>query len=285
MRWPRICARRAPSRSSPSLAELAPPGRPGSLAGRCIAVTRPAGQCAALAAELAVRGASALVVPLIAIEPIRDSEQIRAVRARLGDYQLAFFVSPNAVHCGLAALAPDGGWPASLRVATVGRGSARALRAKGFEGVIAPEQGADSEAVLALPEFSAQRLGGCELLIVRGEGGRELLGEQAAARGARVSHVSCYRRRPPADRAAALFEAIEGGRLDALTLTSSEALRNLVALATPGQLARLGECPVFASHPRIAAAARAAGLARTLVCAPGDDGLLAALDAHFGRLG
>lgn len=255
------------------------------LQGRLIAVTRPEAQCASLAGAIRARGGEALVFPLILIEPIEDSTALRAARDSLRDFDLAFFVSPNAIELGVAALGGREGWPPGLAVATVGAGSRRALEAQGFERVIAPREGADSEAVLALPEFSAAALGGKRLLIVRGDGGRDLLGQEAGRRGATVSYLSCYRRRAPAGGAESLVQSARSGRLSALTATSSEALANLAALAGAEGLAALSRVPVFVPHPRIAQRAQALGFVHVIETGAGDSGLLAGLDAHFGTVG
>ncbi len=64
----------------------------------------------------------------------------------------------------------------------------------GFAEVIAPQDGFDSEAVIALPEFAADAVRGRKVLIFRGDGGRELLADTLRERGASVEYVTCYRR-------------------------------------------------------------------------------------------
>ncbi|MCB1908314.1 MAG: uroporphyrinogen-III synthase [Rhodocyclaceae bacterium] len=258
---------------------------PATLSGRCIAVTRPRAQCEALAAGIAARGGTALVFPLIAIEGIADSDQIRAARRALAGYDLAFFVSPNAVEHGVAALGGRAAWPPGLRVAGVGAGTRAALEQRGFEGVIAPRSGADSEAVLALPEFSPGALVGRRLLIVRGDGGRDLLGHQAERRGAEVSYLSCYRRRLPAADAGGLLDVVRDARLSALVVTSSEALGNLAAIVGDEGLAALRQLPLFVPHPRIAERAGEYGFESIISTGPGDSGILSGLDAHFQHVG
>ena len=261
----------------------APPGI--TLAGRLIAVTRPAAQCGSLADAILARGGEALVFPLIRIEPVTDSAELRAVRAQLPGFDLVFFVSPNAIRLGIAALGGREGWPAGLPVSTVGAGSRAALETLGFDRVIAPREGADSEAVLALPEFSAASLAGKRLLIVRGDGGRDLLGQEAAGRGAEVHYLSCYRRLAPDGGADALLTPARNGTLSALTATSSEALGNLSGLLGPDGLATLCDVPVFVPHWRIAERARSLGFSTVIETGAGDRGLLSGLDAHFGSVG
>lgn len=256
-----------------------------SLRGRQIGVTRPAAQCGELAEQIRRRGGRALIDPLIVIVPISDSAEIRAAREGLDDFDIAFFVSPNAVECGLAAMAREGGWPDRLKVATVGEGSARALYRRGFDEVLAPRSGADTEAVLALPEFAPAALHGRKVVVFRGEGGRELFGDSVRERGAAVCHVACYRRRAPDGGGARLLSAAAAGALDALIMTSSEAASNLLALVGRDAIARLAEVVVFAPHERIAERCRQIGFCRIVTTAPGNDGLLAALDAHFASVG
>jgi uroporphyrinogen-III synthase len=81
-----------------------------------------------------------------------------------------------------------------------------------------------------------------------------------------------------ADDPALLVERARAGRLDALTLTSSEGVAHLLAL--PG-VDMLKAVPVFVPHPRIAAAAEEGGFAQVVLTGPGDRGLIDGLAAHF----
>lgn len=252
------------------------------LAGCCVAVTRPLGQGQGLAEAIHGAGGQALAFPLIEIAPAEDLTELAAATAELEGFDLAFFVSPNAVAQALAYILPRRPWPSHLRVATVGPGSQAALHRAGFPQVVAPASGFDSEAVLALPEFQAGAVAGRRVVIFRGDGGRDLLGEALLARGARVRHVSCYRRQVPAADPAPLLERARSGRLAGLVLTSSEGVRNLTRIVGGAGMAALANVPVFVPHPRIGEAARQAGFARVVLTGPGDQGVLAALEAHLG---
>ncbi|MDR3087702.1 MAG: uroporphyrinogen-III synthase [Azoarcus sp.] len=253
-----------------------------ALARRTIAITRPEAQAGTICHAIEAAGGVAFRFPLLEIVPVTDPAVFAPVAARLDEFDLAFFVSPNAVEHGLAGLRQMRPWPPGPRVATVGLGSARALAAQGFEGIVAPQDGFDSEAVLALPEFAPEVIRGRAVLIVRGDGGRELIGETLAARGARVEFLSCYHRRCPETDPAPLLALAARGGLDALSLTSSEGVDYLARRLGPAGLAQLAETPVFAPHPRIAARCRFHGLKRIVATEGGDDVLLRALVAFFG---
>jgi uroporphyrinogen-III synthase len=254
-------------------------GKP--LTGRAILVTRPQAQAARLVALIEAEGGEALRFPTLAILPPRDpGKAARALSpAGLTGCDLAVFVSPTSVAAAFDIM--GGPWPAHLPVAAVGAGTARALAARGVDEVIAPGRGADSEALAALPRL--QELAGRRVLIVRGEGGREWLGDTLASRGARVDYAECYRRAPP-DVPAHVVESMaqrwRGGGVHAVCVTSTAALENLVALFPDDGPAMLGTA-LFAAHARIAEAAKRLGFKKIITAQPGDDATLAALKAFF----
>lgn len=254
------------------------------LQGRGVLITRPAAQAASLAERLQSQGAQVWNFPTIDILPLEDDAPLRALGLRLASFDLAFFVSSNAVRQALAVL-PRADWPATLRVATVGPGSAAALREAGFAYVIVPAERFDSEGVLALPEFAPQAVQGRRVLVLRGDGGRELFAETLRARGAEVEQVSCYRRRQPSGDVAPILAAWQAGQLHAISLTSSEGVDNFAALLGEPATALLAALPVFVPHERVAARARMQGAVRVICHAAGDDGMLAALVAFFAASG
>jgi len=249
------------------------------LEGRHIVVTRPAGQAAHLAEALVNLGAQPVLFPVLAIFDIEDPAPLLDVAIRLDDYDWAAFVSPNAVERALTPILARRPWPAGLRVATIGVSSEQALARFGITGVVAPRERFDSEALVALPEL--QDMAGKRVIIFRGDGGRELLGDTLKARGARVDYLSCYRRGKPAADPAPLLKLWGDGRLDALTVTSSEGLRNLYDMVGKLGQSWLRQTPTFVPHARIAEQAAGLGLHRVIATGPGDDGLVAGLLEHF----
>lgn len=234
------------------------------LAGRRILVTRPSHQAAGLVRAIATAGGVPLLYPLLQIAPSADPTALAAQLAQLNAVQWCIFVSPNAVEYGLTALRQA---KLSLhgQVVAVGAGTARALADHGVTEVLQPAEHFDSEGVLALPTL--QHMTGQRVLIFRGNGGRELLGDTLRARGATVAYAECYQRSLPAQL------GVKWADVDAITVTSSEALNHLITLMPTCAYS----LPLFVPHPRIAALAQQQGWQRVHVTASGDAGLLQGL--------
>ncbi len=242
-------------------------------------LTRPSEECASSAAQLAEHGVHASCLPLLDIQPLEESAGQRDLLSQLERYDAVIVVSKPAARIGLARLARD--WPhppAQLRWFSVGAATGALLRDYGLDARW-PEAGDDSEALLAMPQL-AEVLTQAEprILILRGEGGRELLAERLRERGAQVDYLPLYRRGLPEYPAGTLAERVESERLNGLVVSSGQGFEHLRLLAEQAwpQLAGL---PLFVPSPRVAELARTAG-ARIVVDCRGAQvaALLAALE-------
>ena len=252
---------------------------------RAVVITRPRAQAGALAQAVEALGRRAVVLPLLEIAPLDDTSILRAALAELPSYALVAFVSPNAVD---AAFAHVGSWPRTVPLAVLGEGSRLALARHGLTeanativGPVDPTR-SDSEHLLAALDLAA--LAGKEVLIVRGESGRELMADGFRAAGAEVTVVPAYRRTVPAmsDALAAQLRALLGTPNDWI-ITSSEAMRGLFALLDeldPGCVSQMRDQHVIVPHARIAATARELGMSQVTLTGSGDERLLAALQSH-----
>jgi len=243
------------------------------LANLNIVVTRPQEQAKTLAQRITLLGGNVILFPLLEIEPISDSRQLSDLIARLADFDLAVFISPNAVQFGIAAIRAAGELPDGLRIATVGQGSARALRNAGVSEVIAPLDRSDSEALLDLPQL--QNVQNRKIVIFRGDGGRELLGDTLKSRGAEVEYANCYHRSKPALDISTLLAS----RPDAITISSSEALSYLGDHLNDADHRHILAVPLFVPHARIAEKAQQQGWLKVVQTASGDDGVVSSLVA------
>ncbi len=245
-------------------------------------LTRPAEESAELAATLAARGIYSSSLPLLRIEALAESVEQRAALLELQRYCAVIVVSKPAARLALALLdryqaRPSTGQPWF----SVGAATARILREHGLR-VYYPEQGDDSEALLALPQLQ-QALAAAvapQVLILRGEGGRELLADRLRGQGARVDYLPLYRRLLPEYPPAALPQRIAAERLNGLVVSSGQGFTHLHELAGH-DWPRLARLPLFVPSSRVADMARAAGAQFVVDCRGANAAaLLAALQAQ-----
>lgn len=258
------------------------------LQGVRVLVTRPAHQAEPLCRRIEAQGGEAIRFPVLAIEGPRELQALRQTLARLGDYDWAVFVSPNAVRWTCHLLDEQGlAWPAGLKIAVVGAGTARTIEALlGRPADLCPSERFDSEGLLALPEL--QQMSGRRVLVLRGDGGRELLASSLRARGAEVDYAEVYRRERPAVAPGALGARLAQGAPDILAVTSTEGLHNLLAMVDAPTAERLKDCALLVVSERTAAAARELGFRAAVVVAEkaSDEGLEQGLiDWHHALAG
>ncbi|MGN6526260.1 MAG: uroporphyrinogen-III synthase [Burkholderiaceae bacterium] len=238
------------------------------IAGPTVIVVRPRAQARAWVDALRDAGVPAQALPLIDIRPapapraVADAAAAVARAAAAGERPALVFVSANAVE-GFFAAARLPAWPEGAIAAATGPGTVAALRAAGVP------QAASAAPPVAAPRFDSEALwavvGGQAWTarpawIVRGNGGREWFADRLRESGAHVAVVQSYERAEPVlepDEARTLAAALAEPARWCWLFSSSEAIDRLEALA-PGH--DWGAAHALATHPRIAARARALGL-------------------------
>jgi uroporphyrinogen-III synthase len=251
---------------------------------RPVILTRPLAQAEPLASRIRALGREVEVLPLLEITPLPDQAPLSAALAGLASYQLAAFVSPNAID---AAFAHITAWPEALQAAVVGEGSRQALIAKGVPAsqIASPADPARSDTEHLLQALDLRALRGARVLIVRGESGRELMADAFRAAGAEVTILPAYRRAIP------LLTPALAARLSALAdegadwiITSSEALRGLAGLLNQLNkltiVATMQHHHLIVPHSRIAETARELGFQNVTLTGSGDERVLAALQSR-----
>ncbi len=249
------------------------------LQGQAILLTRPTAQLAPLAGLIRATGGEPVEFATLEIAPAQDPGALREVLSRLSSFDWAVFVSANAVACGLAAVMASGGWPTGPCLAAVGPSTAAAMAAAGLGPVLVPVEGADTEALLALPAL--QDLRGRRVVIFRGDGGREALATEMRQRGAVVEYAQCYRRCKPKADPGPLLARWRSAGLAAVVSASAESLSNLREMVGAEGQRLLSATALFVPHPRVAERARQWGLRDITVTGPGDAALLRHLCARL----
>lgn len=282
-----------------------------SLSGLTIVNTRPKKQALALSQILKNAGARVIEQPVIEITDITDTLDDDDWKSRLLQVDIIIFISANAVEYFLQWYVSQSGarqnnntndtppkeekdfglFSGNMRIATVGKATAKGLQSQSEQLLgeaifadIVPDQGNDSESLLKHPAF--KNCTNKNILIVRGQGGREYLAEQLRHRGARVDYMEVYQRSMASltrvGEEIELLELIGNKQVDFIVITSSEGLSNLLSLV--GQalqpvankvsheyhlqaLAFIAVCKILVVHPKIAEKARDLGLRQEIIVA------------------
>lgn len=236
-----------------------------------VLVTRPKNQAEPLCRLIEAEGGTAVRLPLIDIQPSVHAADGASHLQRVSEWEWWIFVSANAVNQARAL----GALPAALeadrapRIAAVGKATADALADAGVAVDLTPEPQSNSEGLLAMPAM--QHVAGQRILIVRGEGGRELLKQQLAERGALVQYAELYRREPISGGADSLIAALREGTLDILSVTSGEALDHLYHLVPLEQRERLAGTPLVVLSERLKSQAESLGFRHVSVADTASD--------------
>ena len=234
-------------------------------------LTRPAGKADNLLASLDEAGIAYLYQPVITTSPVplkaQDLQQLRQADGII-------FVSVSAVS-SLQSQVDASTLQAPLFA--VGQTTASALqRWLGRDVVVPVEQ--RSEGVLQLGQL--QQVAGKQLVIVRGNGGRELIKQGLTARGASVRYVQSYKRMPLPLDGTLLCQQWQLAGIRCIVATSNEILQQLFHLVPPQHQHWLQQRDWIVVSARMQESAEALGISAarlTVADNANDSALLAAI--------
>ncbi|PVX32410.1 uroporphyrinogen-III synthase [Pasteurella langaaensis DSM 22999] len=217
-----------------------------------VLVTRPDERGAQLVEMLNKSGIAAIHLPLFSISAGRELNELPNKINQLNAGDIIFVVSKNAVKFAAETLKSIGfHWRNDVQYIAVGQSTACCLSSLSEQTVIYPFAQENSEGVLNLPQM--QQLHEKTVLILRGNGGRELLAEQAKARGAKVDVLECYQRIPVAyDDNIAQVDLCKRSGVESLIVTSLAILQALIEFVPPEEQNWLKACRLVTVSRRIA---------------------------------
>ena len=240
-----------------------------------VVLTRPQADSERLSEALQNEGFQTRVMPIITIEAIPTAEQAPA--PSVSDDALCIFISANAVRFGLPQLGSALARDSDLTVIAVGNKTRDTLAAEGIQAQVPVR--ADSEGLLAMPALSAPD--SRDVVIVKGEGGRELLASELTGRGARVTEWVCYRRCWPEVDVSGLIEISAGLIFQA---SSGEMVSRLSELLAGGGQADLFQSSIIVPSDRVARLATEIGWGQVIRAEDAsDDAFIRALKQHTAR--
>lgn len=211
-----------------------------SMASISVLVTRPAHQNENLNKSLQTLGFEVISFPTIAINAAAATPFLSDLHNQIQGFDMALFVSRNAVDFTFKYLAP-GSLPEKLQLGVIGKGSWLALKKKGVESHVIPAQSFNSEGLLAADAL--QQVAGKNIIIFRGQQGRNLLGDTLQQRGAKVTYCEVYRRKLPHYSNDYVVELLEQNFPGLAIFTSAEGLNNCFTLLDTNQAQQLRQVP------------------------------------------
>jgi len=171
------------------------------LQGQVILNTRPLHQQAELTRILQRDGAQLLCFPVIDIEPVAIGPAQQQLAQSIADYDILLFVSRNAVE-GAFRFIDSACLPSATCFGVIGSATRSVLAAAlagnpcNLDDCLLAGEPYSSETLLQAPAL--QQVEGKRILILRGQQGRNLLGDELIGRGALVEYAEVYRRAIPA---------------------------------------------------------------------------------------
>lgn len=231
-------------------------------------IARPVGKAEKMLAQLTKNGVNYLYQPLIEILPLAISD---ADKQLIYQADALIFVSVSAVRCLQSQL------DASLVKASlyaVGDTTAEALTAWLGRSVCVPED-QRSEGLISLAEF--KQLAGKLVVVIRAQGGRELIKQQLLALNADVRYVLNYQRQALALEGAVLYQQWQQAGIRCIVATSNEILQQVFSLMPLSAHAWLQSLDWLVVSPRMQQKAQQLGIAAnniTLAANANDPALL-----------
>lgn len=215
-----------------------------------ILVTRPAPNGEELCQLLNQQGFATLYAPLFDIEKGRELNQLPTLLQNLQSGDYVFAVSKNAIVYADQVLKNIGlHWRSDLNYFAVGRRSAEYFSALTEHPVLYPYPNENSEGLLALPQM--QQLEKKKIVILRGNGGRELFRQQVETLGASVEVVECYQRIAKEYDNIQQISIWKRAGINTIIVTSNEILHYLVEFVPKNDHNWLTECHLIGISPRI----------------------------------
>lgn len=189
-----------------------------------IVITRPSHQAEPLRQKLEAAGANVILFPLLDIVAPDNIAQMQQQLTQIQNNDLLIFTSANAVNYSLKWLKQSD--LQHLKVAAIGKKTAKLLKYKGIHVDYFPSQKFNSEALLAMSEIQSYGKGK-RATIIRGQNGRDYLRERLEEQGVDVEYIDVYKRILPQQNIQLLREHNSNNQLDLILITSGSILQNL----------------------------------------------------------
>jgi uroporphyrinogen-III synthase len=194
----------------------------GNLHGLGVLITRPRHQAQPLYDAIQQCGGKPILFPTIEIAPPDNPELCKQQLKNATAYDDLIFISPNAVTYAIDDISID-----QQRIFAIGAATGELLQQRNLKPHLPSGDKTDSENLLASPQLNEMHWR--RVLIIRGNGGRALLGDTLKQRGALVDFAEVYQRRCPDVDATSLLQKWSE-EIGIVITTSNAIIDNLIHL-------------------------------------------------------
>lgn len=233
-----------------------------------ILVTRPSHQAEKLCHLIEQQGWNAIRFPTLEIVAVKK-KQIKQKLKTIRKYQWLIFISANAVNFAIKANNGKIDCFRNNSIAAIGKATEKALMTVGLAVDLVPESSFSSEGLLATKELNDVKGKSC--LIIRGKGGRESLADSLRDRGATIDYFEVYQRIQPQIIDSTVVTLLQQEKINAITISSGEALNNLLTMVGQRLRDKLIAIPLFVISHRVKILAEQLGFKQITVSEKAED--------------
>jgi uroporphyrinogen-III synthase len=199
-----------------------------------VLVTRPKQQAGNLCKLIESLGGTAIRFPVIEINQSNNQQLAKNILDDIGQYDIGIFISRNAVEWTLKLLGDKTSTLENLNLISIGTATTAALK-NSISRTVITNSGTNSESLLESEALNAEAVSGKNIIIFRGQGGRELLATTLRQRGAKVDFAEVYRRDCPQYDSDFINKIWTSNIPDVVIVTSNNGLENLFSLVNNEQ--------------------------------------------------
>ncbi|MDX2320671.1 MAG: uroporphyrinogen-III synthase [Moritella sp.] len=221
-------------------------------------ITRPRAKGEQLARQIEAADGAALCCPFIDISAGSEFNKVSSLLEKLQPDDYIIAISDNAVNYANTSLINEHRtWPQRINYIAVGPTTAKCWRLHGIKNTNVPNTH-DSEGVLKLLQNASVEHK--NIVILRGNGGRETMAEDLIKRSANVTYCEVYQRTAPTYDPELLINKWQQFAINSVIITSGEILGNLIKTIPYTALPWILNLHFIVPSQRIAALAHKLGI-------------------------
>ncbi|MEE9345674.1 MAG: uroporphyrinogen-III synthase [Methylococcales bacterium] len=232
-----------------------------------ILITRPKLQSKQLSELIEQAGGQAILFPVLEIIAPNNTHLIHQQLSKTEAWDWIIFTSANAVNHAITVTNNQLPIKPITKIAAIGLNTANSLSKHGITVNLIPNISSSEGLASTIMQLTEHR----NCLIIKGEGGRNILQKCLIQHGGMVTTVDVYRRICPDSNTGSLLDQWRCQAIDYVTVTSVEGLNNLIQLIGDQGFELLQKTTIVALSQRIRDAGIKTGLSNIVVASSTSD--------------